>query len=63
VPNENENSRCPGCDGIQTFTLKAPIARSQAGIGTPNGDMWVLPQQPAWLCNKNRKHHELPRVV
>ena len=42
---------------------KAPIAGSQAGIGTPNGDIWAIPQQRAWLCNKNREHYELPHVV
>jgi hypothetical protein len=65
MPNENETRRCPnpGCDGIHTFMLKARIAGSQAGIGTPNGDIWAIPQQPAWLCNKNREHYELPHVV
>jgi len=43
--------------------LKAPIAGSQAGIGTPNGDIWAIPQQRAWLCNKHREHFELPHLV
>ena len=64
MPNENETRRCPNPGGeIGIHTLKAPIAGSQAGIGTPNGDIWAIPQQRAWLCNKHREHFELPHLV
>jgi hypothetical protein len=63
MPNENETRPCshPGCKGTQTFKLKAPIAGSQGGIGTPHGNIWGAERQPAWICDQNREHYELPR--
>jgi hypothetical protein len=63
MPNENETRPCPqsGCNGTQTFKLNAPIPGSQAGIGTEHGTIWPIERQPAWICDKNREHYELPR--
>ena len=63
MPNENETRPCvhPGCNGTQKFMLNASIAGSQAGIGTERGTIWGANRQPAWICDKNREHYELPR--
>jgi hypothetical protein len=41
--------------------LKASIANSQYGLGTPSGTIWPVDEQAAWICDKDREHYELTK--